>query len=490
MTTTHSTPAETKPEPKDHIVVTNHKIKLGNKTLSYTATCGTIVLKEEHEKDGEAKGEKPRAILFFVAYTLDGVTALANRPLTFSFNGGPGSSSVWLHLGLAGPKRIAMDEMGQPGAPPYVLTDNEFTLLEKSDLVFIDPVGTGYSRMLDGEKVKEFHDYKRDLDSVGEFIRLYTTRNRRWGSPKYIIGESYGTTRAAGLAGLLQEKYGMYLNGLMLISCALDFQLIRFDTGNDLPPVLYLPTYAATAWYHQCLGAAEQKKPLRALLDEVETFAAGEYATALFKGRTLSQADENRVVEKLSRYTGLNSEYLRATRLRIDIQRFCKELLRSEGKTVGRLDSRFTGIERDSAGEKFEFDPSYAAILGAYSTCFNHYARGDLNFETDRPYHTLASLYMHWGWNDFTNRYVSVSDTLRQAIATNPHLRVFVANGYYDFATPHFASDYSFNHLAINSAQAANIQTHYYEAGHMMYVHQPSLKALAMALRQFIAPRK
>jgi carboxypeptidase C (cathepsin A) len=477
---------EPKIEAKDVTSVTKHSIKINGKSLKYTVTCGTVVLKEEHDKDGEALDAKPRASMFFIAYTLDGVKDPSKRPITYSFNGGPGSSSVWLHLGLLGPKRVKLDDEGNASAPPYQLIDNDYSIFDKTDLVFIDPIGTGYSRMIAGEKVKEFHDYKRDLESVGEFIRLYTSRNERWASPKYIAGESYGTTRACGLAGLLQEKHGMYLNGLLLISCAMDFQTLRFDHGNDLPYVLFLPTYAATAWYHQALAPAEQKRKLKDLLQEVEAFAAGEYSAALFKGASLDAKERSAIVTKLVRYTGLSREYIESTNLRVQIHRFCKELLRAKGKTVGRLDTRFKNKDRDSAGETFEFDPAHANLEGAFGATLNDYLRRELKFQNDLPYRLLSGLYLTWGWNEFSNKYANVAETLRKAMRMNPHLRIYVANGYFDLATPHFAADYTFNHLNLDAARMKDIVTHYYDAGHMMYIHKPSIAAMAKDMRAFI----
>src|ERR1700687_2112341 len=341
--------------------------------------------------------------------------------------------------------------------------------------------------MVEGEKVKEYHDYKRDLESVGEFIRLYCSRYGRWMSPKYLIGESYGTTRASGLAGHLLERYGMYLNGVMLVSCALDFQSLRFEPSNDLPPVLFLPTYAATAWYHRRLAPELQKKPLRSLIDEVQSFAAGEYASALFQGARLSAKERKALSAKIARYTGLSAEYVERSDLRLEIFRFCKELLRSEGRTVGRLDSRYTGVDRDAAGEEFEFDPGFVEIYGAYSAAMNDYVRGPLKFEADLPYEVLKAFYVDWGWKDFVNRYASVGETLRKAMSMNPHMRVLVASGYFDFATPHFAADYSLDHLGLAPQLRRNISVSYYEAGHMMYVHKPSLAKLAAQLRRFVA---
>ena len=473
-------------EVKDLVVKTRHKAKIGGKTLAYTATCGTWVLTEEHDKDGEHLGQKPKSAMFFTAYTLDGTIDLAKRPIMFCFNGGPGSSSVWVHLGLIGPKRVALDAEGNAGAPPYQLVDNNFSMLADADLVFIDPIGTGYSRMVEGEKTKEFHEYQRDLESVGAFIRLYVSRNERWASPKFIAGESYGTTRACGLAGLLQDKYGMYLNGLILISVALDFQTLRFDHGNDTAPIMFLPTYAATAWKHKKLSAALQKKSLEALLKEVESFAQCDYAAALFQGDKLPAKDFQAMAEKVSHYTGLSVAYVKSTKLRVNIHRFCKELLRGEGKTVGRLDSRFTSRDRDSAGEQFEFDPAMVNIAGAYSSVFNHYVRGELKFNTDLDYRVSAGLHPTWGWKDFANRYANIGETLRRAMTQNPHLKVYVGNGYFDLATPHFASDYTMNHLMLDAPLDKNVRRHYYEAGHMMYIHAPSLGKMGADLRGFM----
>jgi carboxypeptidase C (cathepsin A) len=478
---------ERKVEHADRISVTKHRARIGRRDIAYTVTCGTMVLKEESEKDGKSEGEKARARVFFIAYTLDDVEDKAARPVTFSFNGGPGSSSVWLHFGVLGPRRVELDAEGRASPPPGRMVANEFSMLDASDLVFIDPVGTGFSRMVEGEKVKEYHEYKRDLESVGAFIRMWVSRYGRWASPKFLIGESYGTTRASGLAGHLLERYGMYLNGVMLISCALDFALLRFDPANDLPPILFLPTYAATAWYHKRLPADLQKKTLRKLLDEVEAFAAGEYAAALFQGARLPAKERRDIVQRVARYTGLAPEYVDRTDLRIEIFRFCKELLRDEKRTVGRLDSRYTGIDRDAAGEEFEFDPAMVEIYGAYAAAANDYYRNDLKYDADIPYEVIKPLYVDWGWKDYANRYAAVGETLRKAMSMNPHMRVLVASGYFDFATPHFAADYSLDHLGLAPELRDNIRVTYYEAGHMMYAHRPSLEKLAGELRKFVA---
>ncbi len=484
------TPAESpKPTPKDNLVITQHSVTINGQEIRYSVTTGTMVLKEEAEKkgdkEGEFEGEKPKAEVFFIAYTKDDISDKSKRPITFSFNGGPGSSSVWLHLGLLGPKRVNMNDT-ENTPPPYTLVDNEHSLLDQTDLVFIDPISTGFSRVVPGEKAKEFHGFKKDIESVGDFIRLYTSRHLRWKSPKFLIGESYGTTRAAGLSSYLQDRHGMYLSGIMLVSSILDFQTLDFFPENDLPYILYLPVYAATAWYHKKLPARLQGEPLRKVLDEVEAFALGDYTLALMKGSSLSPTVFKTIQAKLSEFTGLSEIYLEQSNLRIEIIRFCKELLRDQKRTVGRLDSRFKGIDRDSAGEHFDYDPSYSAIQGPYTATLNQYLREDLKFESDLPYEILAGLYKTWSYKEFENRYVSVSETLRNALHKNPHLKIFVASGYYDLATPYFATEYTFNHLALAPELQQNITMTYYEAGHMMYVHQASLETLKKDLLTFM----
>ena len=475
-------------EPQEESHSTKHNVTIDGHVLEYTATAGTLVLKEEAEKEGKAEGEKAKATIFYVAYHLDNVESPQDRPVTYSFNGGPGSSSVWLHLGILGPRRVKMaDDVGNLPKPPFELVNNDFSLLDKTDLVFIDPVSTGYSRAVPGEKPKEFHDFEKDIEWVGEFIRLYTSRARRWTSPKFLIGESYGSTRAAELSGFLQEKHGMYFNGVMLISSVLEFQTLIFSPNNDVPHFLYLPSYAATAHYHEQLDPPLQDRPLKEVLDEAEDFALEEYALALLKGASLPAEERDEIAEKLALYTGLDVGYIKRSNLRVPILRFTKELLRADGHTVGRLDSRFKGVDRDSAGETFEFDPSYATIQGPYSSTFNDYVRRDLGFETDLPYEILnREVWPSWSYKKFENRFVDVADTLRKAMNINPYLQVFVASGYYDLATPYFATEYTFDHLDIPADRYENIHMKHYEAGHMMYQHMPSLAALKRDLAGFI----
>ena len=488
-------PTTPTPEPREQLITTEHRLVLDGRTLEYTATCGTVLLRLYNDaQDAKAEGaagdtrqaDKPRAAFFFIAYTLKSVEPAASRAVTFSFNGGPGSSSVWLHLGLLGPQRVATDETGLAPPPPYALRDNEYTLLTHSDLVFIDPVGTGHSRMLENEKVTEFHEYQRDLDSVGEFIRLYLTRYERWSSPKYLIGESYGTTRAAGLSHDLQEKHDIYLNGVMLVSMAIDLQTLSFDHANDLPYALFLPTYAATAWYHRALGPDLQRKALREVIAAAEAFAHGEYSTALMQGSRLSPAERERIASQVARFTGLGVDYVLKCDLRPLDGRFCKELLRQRGQTLGRLDARFVGQDRDDAGEQPEADASMSNLAGAYAAGINRLLRQTLNYENDAPYVLHAPIWDKWKWKEFENKYVNVGASLRRAMLANPHMRVYVASGFYDLATPHAAADYTLSHLGLRDALAGNISVNYFEAGHMMYIHQPSLARMAQQLRSFV----
>ena len=473
-----------KPTPKDNLIETQHTLTIGGREIKYTVTTGTMVLKEETaDREKESEGEKPRAQIFFIAYTQDGVDDKSKRPITFSFNGGPGSASVWMHMGVLGPRRVVLEFDGQLPRPPFQLTDNEYSLLDETDLVFIDPVSTGYSRAVEGGKPVEYHGFKKDIESVGDFIRLYTTRYQRWLSPKFLAGESYGTTRAAGLSGYLFDRHGMMLNGILLISAVLDFATIDFTLGNDLPYIVYLPGYAATAWYHRALKV---RKPLQSLLAEVKKFAQGEYAAALLKGDALTKRERAVIVEKLARYTGLSADFIERTNLRIKDQHFFKELLRERGQTVGRLDSRLVGLDRSGVTEQPEYDPLLTNVLGPYAAGFYDYVRSELKFESDLPYEILSEKVHPWSYKEFEGQPIYVAETLRKAMTVNPHLKVFVANGYYDLGTPFFATEHTFSHLGLNESLRGNVRMAYYEAGHMMYIHLPSLEALKRDLAEFI----
>jgi carboxypeptidase C (cathepsin A) len=463
---------------EDKLVVTHHKATIGGQEIKYTATTGTLVLKEE---DGKAK-----ATLFFVAYTRDGVDDLSRRPVSFTYNGGPGSASVWLHVGAFGPRRVVLDDEGMPYPPPYRSTENHESLLDVTDLVFIDPVSTGFSRPAPGEDPNQFHGVREDIKWVGEFIRLYINRFARWPSPKFLIGESYGTTRSAGLSRYLQETHGIYLNGIVLISAILNFETARFDIGNDLPYPLFLPTYTAVAWYHKKL-APDLQADLHKALDEAQTYALGDYTLALARGNDLPDAERHVVAAKLARLTGLSRDYIERANLRPVISGFVKELLRDTRQTVGRIDGRYKGIDRTATGEGYEYDPSTAATTGPFTAVFNAYVHDVLGFKSDLPYEVLTDRVRPWNYKEYANQYVNVGEDLRRALATNGSLKVFVANGYYDLATPFFATRYTFNHIGFDPLYTERVSMGFYESGHMMYVRRSDREKLKADVAHFIA---
>ncbi len=465
--------------PTEHESVTEHSARIGDQAVAYRAEARTTVLRNE-------AGE-PTATVFSVAYTRTDAGDPAERPLTFVFNGGPGSSSAWLHMGLVGPRRVDIPDGPTAPPAPYRLVDNDASPLDVSDLVFIDPVSTGYSRPAPGQDAKQFHGFQEDLETVGEFIRLHTTRAGRWASPKLLVGESYGTTRAAGLANHLQERHGMYLRGVGLVSAILLFQTARPALGNDLPHVLALPTYAATAWYHRAVG--REFANLQGLVEEAEQFALGDYAAVLLRGRRAGADARRSVLERLAGYTGLSTAFLEACDLRVTPARFFKELLRSRRRTVGRLDTRFTGIDSDAAGEAPEYDPSYAVIQGPFTAAANAYLRGELGFETDVNYEVLNGERVRpWSFgDDGDNRYLDAASMLRQAMSRDPGLRVLLAGGYFDLATPFAAAEWTFDQMGLDPSLAGNVREERYEAGHMMYIHPPSRDRLAAHLRRLIS---
>jgi carboxypeptidase C (cathepsin A) len=453
-------------------VVRQHTLALERRTLHYTTTTGMMPL-------ANAAGET-EAHIYFMAYTLDGQDA-AERPLIFVFNGGPGSASVWLHLGALGPYRVQMQDEGWMPAPPYWLVANPHTWLDMADLVFVDPVGTGYSRALKPEDNKKYWTLDADLQSTGEFIRLYLTRWGRWGSPLYITGESYGTTRAAGLSGHLLDK-GIALKGLMLISTVLNFQTLEFDRGNDLGYMLFVPTLAATAWYHKRLVDDLLARRVHEVMAEVEAWAEGDYAAALAKGDRLGEAERAAVAAQLARYTGLDAAYIRESNLRIEPTRFRKELLRAERWHVGRLDSRFKGRDALPVTEFPEFDPSLTAILPPYTAMINQYVRATLGYETDVEYRAL-SMEVNQGWEWGRGKYPDTSEGLRTAFTRNPFMRVFLALGLYDLATPPFAAHYTLGHMDLSPDVRRQIVIADYEAGHMMYLDVGALAKLKEDVR-------
>jgi carboxypeptidase C (cathepsin A) len=458
------------PVVNDHIVQTHHTVKIGGQEVKYTATAGTLVLR--------AEDNTPRATFFFVAYTKDDVADRNKRPVTFAFNGGPGSATVWLHLGALGPKRVATaDEMGNPLPAPYSLVDNEYSILDVTDVVLIDAISTGFSRPVQGQNPAQFYGVDNDAAAFGDFMRLYVTRYGRWLSPKYIIGESYGTTRAAALSGYLQNTVKMYLNGIVLLS-SMPLQTL----GSDQNFALTFPTYTAIAWYHKKLPK-DLMGDLKKTVAEAEQFAMGEYTTALMKGDTLPAAEKAQIVKKMARLTGLSPEFIEECNLRISAPRFRKELLRSQRRIIGRLDARFTGIDRDAAGENPEYDPSDAINAGAYTATINDYLRNELKFETDLPYQVSARVQP---WGSMSPTRDGVMETLREAMTRNPFLKVFIIKGYYDMACFYFPVNYMESHLYLDPSFRDHIQGDYFETGHMVYIDKRALKQFKEDMVKFI----
>ncbi len=442
---------------------TQHTIRLNGQDLHYTAVAGTLVLKKD-----DGNGE-PSASIFYIAYSLDGADA-AKRPVTFTFNGGPGSSSVWLHMGALGPRRVELTSEGMAVPPPYHLVDNEQSALAFTDLVFIDPVTTGFSRHAPGEDPKQFHGLEEDLRSVSNFIQLYLTKYQRWSSPKFLAGESYGTTRAAGLSKALLENHGIYLNGITLISSVLNFQTLSFEKGNDLPYVLFLPSYTATAWYHHKLSGELQSGDIGHAVQQARDFASTTYEQALMKGDKLTDEERKKVVQQVASFTGLPEQFVDQANLRISDGQFFKELLRGEGEVIGRYDSRLTAFATDRASDNATFDPSYSAVQGAFTAAFNEYVRHDLKWETDIPYNILTPKVSPWNMSEFTNSYVNVATRLKEAMTQNTFLHVLQMNGYYDLATPFFATEYTFDHMSLAKPLRTNVSMGYCGAGHMLYL--------------------
>lgn len=459
-----------------------HSITTDFGELAYTATAGTLVIREEELKDGAYDGNKAKAEVFVVSYTADATTSVAHRPVTFIFNGGPGSPSLWLHLGLFGPRRIVAGDVGQSVQAPFDLSDNAQTLLTHSDLVFIDPLTTGYSRATNGQDPSKFHGFSGDRDLVAEVIRLWTARNERWLSPKFIAGESYGTTRAAALAGYLGQRHGMSFNGIILLSAILDFGTADFVPGNDRAYVNYLPTYAAVAHYH----GKHPDQSLAEVIAAAREFAETDYAYALLAGNRLSEDKRHSVAVRTAELIGLDVEYVKRARLRIEHMHFYAELLRSEGLTVGRLDGRFTGHPGDLNAAEAEVDPSYTGIQYPYTATANHYLGVELGFTSDLAYEVLSGRVFPWSYKEFENSSVNSVEDLAYAMRTNPQMKVYIAYGYYDGATPFAAAENVMANLPIPESLHANIVTDYFESGHMMYIRDDSRVQQSRNIRTFI----
>lgn len=477
-------PATAPSEKGDHLSVTRHSIQVDGKALSYLATAGTLQLKDE--------SGKPQANFFFVSYQRLPAQPAANRPITYIFNGGPGAASVWLHLGAAGPKRIVTNADGTLPPPPYRLADNENTWLDATDLVFIDPVGTGFSRAAKDEKPSQFFGLHEDIASVGDFIRLYATRYGRWSSPTFLAGESYGTTRAAALSQYLMERYGMSLNGVALISSVLNFETIDASPGNDLAYALALPSYTAIALYHGKLKPADfpatNGAPMSSaqIIQSARDFAIHQYLPLLAEG-TLDPQQGDALAAKLAHFTALPVDLIKRANYRIEPSLFEKTLLADQDKILGRFDARLTAFALDPTANYPTFDPSLSPYFSAYSSTFNEYVREKLKYKSDLPYEVLTSRVQPWnfGGNGLTG-YLNVSGDLRSAMARNPHMKVLFVNGYYDLATPFMTADYTIDHLNLSPELRANIQHVYFKAGHMVYQVPAAAKNLHDDIAHFI----
>lgn len=468
---------ETKPKPLPPFpeTITPHTVPIAGKPLSYIATAGRMPLLKE---DGSSRAE-----IFYISYVQTNATATAQRPVMFCFNGGPGSSAVWLHLGLMGPYRVELPAEPVAVTPPARWIENPHSVLDRCDLVFIDPISTGFSRASQGEDPRQFHGVQEDVDATAEFIRLWITRNGRWLSPKFIAGESYGTIRAAGLASRLQQQ-GMDLNGILLISTVLEFQTIDFSAGNETVYPLFLPSYTATAWYHHRLPPDLQAQPLDSLLAASEKFALLEYLPALLQSDDALRSSD--LVDKLARWSGLSPDYLRATSFRVHPSRFMKELLRNTGKIIGRFDGRYIGVDSETAGDGPEYDPALSAVRGAFTAAMNDYLHSKLQLKSDLTYEILTSRVHPWSYKPFENRYLNMAESLAAAMRQNPALKIYVASGTYDLATPYLATRVSLDRMAIPLERRVNIRSLLYNVGHMMYTDPATLQQMSADMRDFI----
>jgi len=439
--------------------------------LKYTATTGRLPLKRG---DGKIEAE-----MFFVAYTLDGQD-VQKRPLTFAFNGGPGSATIWLHMGALGPRRAALLPDGLLPPAPYRIADNPHTLLDKSDVVLVDAISTGFSRAANAELSKKFLGVKGDIEAFSEFIRLYLTRYERWSSPLFLFGESYGTTRAAGIAGNLADQ-GISFNGVTLLSTALSFQTLEDTKSNDQPYILLIPTFTTIAGYHKKLPADLAQDMGKARQESMQ-WASTEYTQALAKGDALSGDERQRAIDQMARYTGLSKEVIDQANLRIDVPKFTHYLLLDQKLRVGRLDGRFTGPDPEGLLDTPFYDPSESAIMGPYTSVFNNYVRTELGYKTDMPYQVFPAdqnfFENAWNWGSGITGFPDTATALRQAIVKNPYLKVLVMEGLYDLATPFYAADYTIDHLNLGPQYRKNISFATYPAGHMVYLPLDGLKKL------------
>jgi len=479
-------PAESKEPgtPKEESSVTDHTLRLGAQTIPYKAAASTTLLKDEKDE--------PTALLFSIAYTRSDVKDASTRPVAFIYNGGPGSSSVWLHMGAFGPRRVVTANAQPTPPPPYKVADNNDCLLDKTDMVFIDPVGTGYSHPVGKGQGKDFWGVDQDVRSLAQFILTWVTRNNRWNSPKFLMGESYGTFRSAALANYLHQHDHMDMNGIVLISSVLDAGTLAFNVGNDMPYVFYLPSYSAAAWVNKRLS--NRPDNLEAFLKEARQFASTEFADALMRGSHLTDAEKADLAKKLSRFTGLSEDYLIKANLRVRLSQFQAELERAKGLTTGRYDARFTGPTYDLLTEHAAYDPSYTAVAGAFTAAINSYLREDLKFKSDRTYEILSNEPgRNWDWKhsapgrgEYFPGSPNVEEDLIAALMFSPNLQVQVENGYFDMATPFFATEYTMDHLLLPKDLRSRIHLEYYTAGHMMYLNDADHEKLAASVRAFV----
>lgn len=467
----------------DNLVSTSHELVTSSGTaVAYTATVGTMLVGEETtSSDGTYDGVHPKAHVFITSYVRDN-DGRQERPVTFVFNGGPGSPSLWLNLGLFGPRRVAACDVGSESPLRFGLEDNPETMLTETDLVFIDPMMTGYSRPVAGTDLDDSLGYLGDRNLVADVIRLWTTRNARWLSPKFLAGESYGTLRAAALAGHLSERHDMAFNGVILLSSVLDMGASHFTEENDVPYITYLPTYAAIAWYH----GFHEGQGLRDVVREAEDFASTDYMVALARGARLSESKRQAIADRVAQLSGLDIAYVLRANLRIEHRHFFAELLRTRGLAVGRLDARFTAPPGDLNRDVIDVDPSYRAIQFPYAAAANHYFQAELKYEPDVPYEILTDRVKPWSYAEFENASVTSAENLARVMRTNPVMKVYVAFGYFDGATPFAAAEHTLAHLRIPDDLRSNITREYYEAGHMMYVHEPSRIAQSEHISSFI----
>jgi len=469
---------------KEESSVTDHTIRLGGQSVPYKATASTTLLKNDK---GESTG-----LLYSVAYTRSDVKDSTSRPISFLYNGGPGSATMWLHMGAFGPRRAwTVDGTFTPPAP-YKLVDNNESLLDKTDLVFIDAMGTGYSHAVCKAQEKDFYGIDEDVEAFAQFIVTYLSRNDRWNSPKFLIGESYGTFRSAALGNYLQQRDTVHLNGIVLISSVLDLSTITFPSGDDRSFVYYLPSYAAVAWYHKVLK--DRPADLPSFVEEARKYAQADYSSALFKGAQLSAGEKAAVAKKLSYFTGLSEDYLNKADLRVNLGQFMAELQRSRGLTTGRIDARFTGYTYNLLEENAQGDPEGPAVGGAFTALINSYNHDELKFGKDKVYHNTSGGGGGWNWTrqarggrgGFFPSGPNVQGDLAQAMITNPKLQVQVENGYYDMATPFFATEFTMEHLGLPADLQKNVKLDYYNAGHMMYLHDEDRVSLHNQISSFI----